>query len=649
MSLPTVLSRAVLSPRSAGISPGAIAGAVIGSVVGGSVLLLVLGFLYFRWKRKTREAHAEEALANPKGSDLEPDAFLHRQGVLPAQPAAYPARVQPLILSNGGPEGGLPLPPSQQESSTAIFTDANGHAWTGDQASQAIGYDPIPLQDIDFSLPGRQHTFPVTTDHISTSPLGHAATAPAAANSSYYDMSVPMEDDPAQASIPPSRQMSDLYEAQKREAEEYYKDHSFQKRLWHKITHRQDTRSSHKTNGSSDQAVSIKQEPGLETARDFDWPQVYAEPNQMTPTSMTSSPMNVGPQGGQRQQSQHEQGRLPQDGRYIDPGDRVLASTERDPALPSSVIRSDSTNWFPPEPLPDTQPHSPTPERLKSPEIPEPMNIDGYQPEDSGHSPFRQSKSPRLPNEQTVNPMAAFVPTNAVEKAAYNTYQIKHSESPPDMASSPPEIVTQQPTQEDLVNSPSPTEEDLEKMYLQLPDDDDENRRSSDSYEYPVTPGQSSTGYSSGRTPDTRPTVSPPPVSTVPQYQNIKSETTYLSSPEATQTSNLATTHICTECNRSFDQIHKLNHHKRYHDRTHECPYQGCERKFGTKTHLDRHINDRHLKSKAYHCTDPTCPWFKGGKSFPRKDNWRRHMMKKHGTTQQDFAVIEEMVAMDMS
>jgi len=53
--------------------------------------------------------------------------------------------------------------------------------------------------------------------------------------------------------------------------------------------------------------------------------------------------------------------------------------------------------------------------------------------------------------------------------------------------------------------------------------------------------------------------------------------------------------------------------------------------KFGTKTHLDRHINDKHSTAKKFHCTQPDCPWSKeGGKSFPRKDNWRRHMLNKH-------------------
>lgn len=83
-----------------------------------------------------------------------------------------------------------------------------------------------------------------------------------------------------------------------------------------------------------------------------------------------------------------------------------------------------------------------------------------------------------------------------------------------------------------------------------------------------------------------------------------------------------------------FDQIHKLNHHKRYHDRPHECPHAGCTMRFGTKTHLDRHINDKHFKTRKFYCTVHDCPYSKqGGKSFPRKDNWRRHMVNKHQLT----------------
>ncbi|EFX01632.1 zinc finger protein 2 [Grosmannia clavigera kw1407] len=97
----------------------------------------------------------------------------------------------------------------------------------------------------------------------------------------------------------------------------------------------------------------------------------------------------------------------------------------------------------------------------------------------------------------------------------------------------------------------------------------------------------------------------------------------------------------CEECGRMFDQVHKLNHHKRYHERPHECVVTGCGKRFGTKTHLDRHINDKHSKSRKYHCTEEGCPYsVPGGKSFPRKDNWRRHMVNKH-SVQPDHDPIE--------
>jgi len=106
----------------------------------------------------------------------------------------------------------------------------------------------------------------------------------------------------------------------------------------------------------------------------------------------------------------------------------------------------------------------------------------------------------------------------------------------------------------------------------------------------------------------------------------------YASTPNHSSASDASPrTFSCDECGRIFDQIHKLNHHKRYHERPHECEVPGCGKRFGTKTHLDRHINDKHVKTRKYHCTEAGCPWSRqGGKSFPRKDNWRRHMQNKH-------------------
>ncbi len=71
--------------------------------------------------------------------------------------------------------------------------------------------------------------------------------------------------------------------------------------------------------------------------------------------------------------------------------------------------------------------------------------------------------------------------------------------------------------------------------------------------------------------------------------------------------------------------------HRRYHDRPWPCQRPGCERSFGTITHLKRHIEDKHSQTRKFYCTQPECKYSRqGSKSFPRKDNWKRHMMNKH-------------------
>ncbi|KAF5656466.1 hypothetical protein FHETE_10987 [Fusarium heterosporum] len=95
--------------------------------------------------------------------------------------------------------------------------------------------------------------------------------------------------------------------------------------------------------------------------------------------------------------------------------------------------------------------------------------------------------------------------------------------------------------------------------------------------------------------------------------------------------------HACDEpgCNQVFDQPHKLKHHQRYHTKDHKCPYPNCGKGFGTKTHLQRHVNDRHERKKKFHCAVPGCDYSRqGGKGFPRKDNWKRHMTKIHNMDQ---------------
>jgi hypothetical protein len=56
-------------------------------------------------------------------------------------------------------------------------------------------------------------------------------------------------------------------------------------------------------------------------------------------------------------------------------------------------------------------------------------------------------------------------------------------------------------------------------------------------------------------------------------------------------------------------------------------------------THLKRHINDKHLQTEKFYCTQADCPYSRqGSKSFPRKANWTRHMAKIHGLNPEEVA-----------
>ncbi|KAL5606702.1 hypothetical protein BROUX41_003098 [Berkeleyomyces rouxiae] len=136
-------------------------------------------------------------------------------------------------------------------------------------------------------------------------------------------------------------------------------------------------------------------------------------------------------------------------------------------------------------------------------------------------------------------------------------------------------------------------------------------------------PFNSPSGPSVANTPDTRISITPSPKVNLMHDMTSPYAAMHQSSPIASLK--------CDECGRTFSQAHKLNHHKRYHERPHECLHEGCGKRFGTKTHLERHVNDKHKQTRRYHCTEPGCPYSRaGGKGFPRKDNWRRHMLNIH-------------------
>ncbi|KAK4124855.1 hypothetical protein N657DRAFT_336227 [Parathielavia appendiculata] len=99
---------------------------------------------------------------------------------------------------------------------------------------------------------------------------------------------------------------------------------------------------------------------------------------------------------------------------------------------------------------------------------------------------------------------------------------------------------------------------------------------------------------------------------------------------------------VCEVCGAVKSSYHQFNHHRRYHERPWPC--KQCDRSFGTITHLKRHVNDKHHKTRKFYCTQPGCDYSRQGtKSFPRKDNWKRHMLKKHSIDPQNMTDEDDL------
>lgn len=48
------------------------------------------------------------------------------------------------------------------------------------------------------------------------------------------------------------------------------------------------------------------------------------------------------------------------------------------------------------------------------------------------------------------------------------------------------------------------------------------------------------------------------------------------------------------------------------------------------------------MKTRKFFCREKDCPYSReGGKSFPRKDNWSRHMRNKHGLSVQEPEITD--------
>ncbi|KAI5867771.1 hypothetical protein GGS23DRAFT_194675 [Durotheca rogersii] len=671
---PVLTPRSSLRARGDQMSPGAIAGTVIGCVFGGSLLLIVVGFLYFRYRRISREARAKTGILptaktfvnQHRTSPFALPGFLSRQTPAATLPGGHPSSTKETTGSDRvAPdfENGL----GSQQLPARIYGSDFARDHEAYYLQPNFGQPTLP-PDIDFSLPPQPTAFSNTDGPGTNLPFDHASPPTAAANSSYYDTRISMGSAPEQAPMPPSGQMTELYEAQLKDSRERRKrSGSLTSRIWSSIKRKRSTHSSAHDNNSPlrtgsqqffpaspvQSPVGAKQESSLELTGGADaqasarTQRFFEEPGEMSEsTGVLGAAVGKSWSEKDRQHDNYKRQRR-DDSLYesfpLRTSSSIRETTERDPELPSAVLRSpDSTDGLPhlAQPQSEARPQG----RLMSPDIPEPMELDGTFEDPHRPSVFQGSHSPPLQPEAFVSPMSIMQPSNAAEKAAYTDYQMENSTSPPLFSTSPPRI-TPHPLASELPDTSA--QDDLDDFdadsFLDIPSDD-EPRGSSDSYYYTTTPGQSSTEPSMGRTPDTRVTVSPSPYPVA--HDRTKAEPESSSSPEGSRLSPQSPGHICEECGRYFDQIHKLNHHKRYHDRKHECPYEGCDKRFGTKTHLDRHINDKHVKSKAYHCIEPTCPYFKGGKAFPRKDNWRRHMVKKHGATANDLEALDEVMGL---
>ncbi|KAH7037525.1 uncharacterized protein B0I36DRAFT_67341 [Microdochium trichocladiopsis] len=711
---PASHSISAIMARSEPLSGGAIAGAVVGSLVGAALVFLVLGFIYFRIKRKIKESEAEAGKVSP----LPQPPVARRASFTGPGYSAHPY-VPPFPGDELTTKEHEEQPSTSEASQTTERSEPSSFLATADRAA-IDGSPPVPMEP---APPAPGIAAPIEQDPLAMEgpPMGVASqemreTQPEhheAANASYYDTRISLDSDPpAPGPGSPTAAMHEMYEAQIKESREMNKKKqstSSVKRFFGTLMKgRQSTQSSNDGSRGVDtpawtpSAQASRVGTGLESvemqnAQNLHFPgsrQIFDEPEDMgdfagpgtggfaQPPS-GRSPIDVAPQTRARRMGTEAQQLARINSWRKD--SRIRETTEVDPELPSAVYgsRFGSTDSYygggfpqstaPPAAQPPhsgrQEPQAERPhdmERLKSPEIPEPVYDDQSNGMLAGPQAIATSLSPSPPlsSENFVRPMHVMQPTTSTEKYYHTDYRLENPISPVEgPAISSPEMTTSPELHHNGGNNYVLSSEhhgiDPMDEFLDIPGYD-EPRRSSESYDYSVSMGPSSTDPSSGRTPDTRITMSPSPFPMPFQHQvqphqqqqyhhhhQSPSSGDFAGSSASPEPTQLSPPHgpgslICDECGRTFDQIHKLNHHKRYHDRKHECPYQGCDKRFGTKTHLDRHINDKHLKSKAFHCTEPGCAYFKGGKAFPRKDNWRRHMVKKHGANQQTFDAMDE-------
>ncbi len=336
---------------------------------------------------------------------------------------------------------------------------------------------------------------------------------------------------------------------------------------------------------------------------------------------------------------------------------------------------------------------SPAPQSpgLRAPPLATPRSLSAEPPGgalSNGSSPRALLKSPSPPNNPapgTVNPMDIMAPSTESEQWHRTEFQLSASsyESPPTQLQPPAELDHVSPGNTNHASSPevhvSSANEDTPEQRpfgQNYPFAGEDNLLHADNFtaagrhpsfpsEYSTPlPGPGFTDVSSQNTPSTQLDTPSPDSRNSSDFRHSASPgmiANHVPSPVKNQDGM----YQCDEpgCTQSFDQPHKLKyiyllrisskhvltrrrHHQRYHIKDHKCSYQGCGKGFGTKTHLQRHINDRHEKKKKFHCSVEGCDYSRhGGKAFPRKDNWKRHMMKIHHLEQQQLPLPVEVDA----
>jgi KRAB domain-containing zinc finger protein len=83
---------------------------------------------------------------------------------------------------------------------------------------------------------------------------------------------------------------------------------------------------------------------------------------------------------------------------------------------------------------------------------------------------------------------------------------------------------------------------------------------------------------------------------------------------------------MCTDCGKRFDEVGRLNHHRKIHSEPKfVCDEPGCSKKFYTKSGKSEHMNSVHLQQRNFICSVKDC-----GKPFTTKQRLERHTKVTH-------------------